>query len=149
LNGLPERPANSFIDDKGRFKHDARRGLSGSRGLSWFANAANCRRTGAEKNCEFHAVCGGATRLNHLILPDMSGILTKHVGSELMVLENDTEGEIVLFESEQAKLQIERDENGLFELVVHAAGEEVTVYDLDTETVTGIATKLLSVGGKS
>ena len=66
-----------------------------------------------------------------------------------MELDDDAESELVLFESEQAKLRIERDQNGLFELVVHAAGEEVTVYDLDTEAVAGIATKLLSVGGKS
>jgi hypothetical protein len=62
---------------------------------------------------------------------------------------NGTEAELVLFESEQANLRIERDQNGLFELVVHVAGEEVTVYDLDPEILTGIGTKLLSVSGKS
>jgi hypothetical protein len=79
----------------------------------------------------------------------MSGILIKHSERQLMVSENDTEGELVLFESEQANLRIGRDENGLFELVVHVAGEEVTVYDLDSETVAGIATKLLSVGANT
>jgi hypothetical protein len=76
-------------------------------------------------------------------------MLTKHVGSELMEFENDTQAELVLFESEQANLRIERDQNGLFELVVQVAGEEVTIYDLDPEILTGIGTKLLSVSGKS
>jgi hypothetical protein len=55
---------------------------------------------------------------------------------------------LVIFENEQARLQVARGDNGLFELVVGVRGEEVTAYDLDGDRLATIGRRLLTLAGK-
>jgi len=55
---------------------------------------------------------------------------------------------LVVFENEEARLQVARGDNGAFELVVRVRGEEVTAYDLDGDRLATIGRRLLTLAGK-
>jgi hypothetical protein len=55
---------------------------------------------------------------------------------------------LVVFANEEARLQVARGDNGLFELVVRVRGEEVTAYDLDGDRLATIGRRLLTLAGR-
>ena len=55
------------------------------------------------------------------------------------------DGSLVMFANERADLRIERGDNGMFEFVLRAYGEEITAYDLDRDAVETIGRRLLSL----
>jgi hypothetical protein len=63
--------------------------------------------------------------------------------------EAGAEAGLVVFADERVDLRIERGERGTFELVLRIAGEELTAYDLDRDTIATIGRRLLSLAARA